>query len=216
MLRPLLLKTLYARAVLLMRKDLHELPADPLKFEGYLVTEASPEDLAEIRKDPETKNPDAHAQRLKAGHTCYCTKKNNEIVATGWVSTGTCSLFFGSKDQILFMPLDKGSAYCYDIVTAAKYKMLGIGYKSFDHVIHSVRGKGYRALYSVGDPRNRAATRVHLALGFKPVKFLHVIRLGGLKKCLVTGKIKESHLPGLIPELEKKLVPIDAIRGSLA
>ncbi|MGH7197783.1 MAG: GNAT family N-acetyltransferase [Candidatus Omnitrophota bacterium] len=187
-----------------MRKDLRELPADPLKFKGYLVAEASPEDMAAIQKHPETKDPEAYEKRLKAGHTCYCTKKGDEIVATGWASADRCSLFFGSKDEIVFMPLDKESAYSYDIITTSRYRMLGIGYKSFNHVMHSLRGKGYRYQYAVVDPRNRASARLHLAFGFKPVKFLHVIRLGGLRKCLVTGTIKESHLPYLVPELQKR------------
>ena len=72
--------------LIIMRKDLGEPAGRDLNFKGVVFCEAGPGDIRYMNSQPETRRPEVHANRLKAGHACYCLKKAGDIVSFVWVS----------------------------------------------------------------------------------------------------------------------------------
>ena len=119
--------------------------------------------------------------RLERGCRCFASLAEGEVVAYGWVSTGT--EWIGELGLEIRPPADE--AYVWNCVTLPAHRLRGYFAALLRHVTRTAREEGVRRLW-IGSV-DGGAERALVGAGFRPVLRFGVSSLLGLRWLSVRG-----------------------------
>jgi ribosomal protein S18 acetylase RimI-like enzyme len=117
-------------------------------------------------------------ERLKAGHLCFLSEKNGDIVSYTWVCFNEA--FVDELERRIRIGSD--SAYRYDDYTVPKFRGMGILpavlLTASDYLFQS----GIKEIYDLVESNNHPSLRVYLKIGSRKLGEITFIRLFNLRR----------------------------------
>jgi hypothetical protein len=114
------------------------------------------------------------ADRLAAGHRCFATWLDGQLVAVRWLATGTPHV------EYLDLPLElaDGEVYHYDTFTGAAVRRRGISAASQARLFETLHDEGFESSIRAVLPENRAAVADAVRAGYRPLGRIGYVKLG--------------------------------------
>lgn len=162
---------------ILLRRSTAAIPDDPIG-PRYSFGIATPDDIDFIMRHPEALPADVYQRRLSNGDRCYCMKRDREIAACNWVRFSSCCVLCGFANGFQLQPLGAGQAFTYDLYTYEAYRREGIGLAIKIAVMHELARDGFREVCALVAPHNTGSLKIHLRLGYLPVRMVYGYRIG--------------------------------------
>lgn len=131
------------------------------------------------------------ADRLQAGHRCFGTWRDDELLGARWVATGSPRIEYLD----LALPLEDGEVYQYDSFTAPGHRRRGVSAVSQAELAASLAAEGRARLVRAVLPENRAAVRDAEKAGYRRSGRIGFVRIGRLRREL--RRKERSGLPQL-------------------
>lgn len=170
-------KKYYHNAILLKKPlDGVESPAIPA---GHDFRPATRDDLDFIIRHPEALPAQVYSNRLLRGDRCYCLSDGKEILSYNWVAYSSCCVLCGFERGIGFLPLSEGQAFTYDFYTYTARRGGGLGGLMKHLLLQELARQGMREVYTLVMPHGTASLKIHLKLGYEPLRMVYGYRLQG-------------------------------------
>ena len=166
---------------ILYRRTLADLPDARIEDDGIVTGWCTPEHLDQIRDHPEGRAREVHDRRVASGDRCHFLSVNGRIACTNWITLTRGAALCGQDPEIRFMSLEPGQCFTYDLYTYQDFRKRGLGRLLKHRLIQAVRDEGFHMTFGMVDPRNIPSSRLHLRLGYTPVKEVYLYRIG--RKC---------------------------------
>lgn len=190
------LKTYFLQPRLLLLQDLlQRIPFQPLRlacFSLFLLDQipmlplCSEEEGSEIRPgcldDIEEllrceNKREIFLRRFQAGERCLVALRNGRIVGYEWFSPAPVHLEERYRYPIK-VPSD--TLYVYDAYVTPEFRRQGVWRRLMQQILHSANQSGRKKVLLLIDCENEHSMRLHLRLGFYPVKRVLYFRLCGI------------------------------------
>ena len=176
-----------------MKKDMtSNLPS--VKPTDYSFRQANLQDIRYISEQPESLNYEVYKDRLSKGHICYCAYNQDEVMCYVWFSFNTCGLFFGTANEVKFLPLSSNQVYSYNLYTYNKFRKKGIASQLHRYCNLSLRAKGITERCSIIGPSFIASMKISLSNGFVPQRMVYVFGIKKYKKVFIGPQKASSDL----------------------
>jgi ribosomal protein S18 acetylase RimI-like enzyme len=121
--------------------------------------------------------------RLRAGHRCFGTWLEGELVAARWVATESARVEYLD----LALTLEDGEAYHYDSFTAPGHRRRGVSVASQVELAATLAAEGRTCIVRAVLPENRAAIRDAEKAGYRRRGRIGFVRIGRLRRELRSG-----------------------------
>lgn len=91
-----------------------------------------------------------------------------------WFSFKTCGLFFGTQNEVQFLPLKHFQAYSYNLYTYKKFRQKGIASQLHKFCNIYLKNKGIKERLCVIGPSFVGSMKISLSNGFEPKRMVFV------------------------------------------
>jgi len=174
--------TIYRRVVVMERRLDDTLPevAARVPARVALLTLGDLEPYARLRPDAEATTA---RQRLAQGHQCFAVWHERQIVHAGWAATRDAWVDYLSCT----FPLGAGDVYQFDSFTVPAFRGLDLAGARIAWMARHLRASGFRRLFAVVWPENRAGFRPLEKMGYRRCGWLRVVGLGRWRHVIASG-----------------------------
>jgi SAM-dependent methyltransferase/GNAT superfamily N-acetyltransferase len=173
----ILARTVYRRLIVLERSLDESVP----KLEAQIpvtIDLLQPDEAAEyVRFHPILTLAEVQ-RRLAAGHWCFVVRHEGAMVHAGWAVAGRAWIdYLGCE-----LPLGAGEAYQYGSYTTPAYRGRDLAGARVAMMARWLNARGYRRLLAAVLPENWTAFRPLEKVGYRPVGWIGVVRVGRWRK----------------------------------
>jgi ribosomal protein S18 acetylase RimI-like enzyme len=123
------------------------------------------------------------ADRLRAGHRCFGTWLEGELVGARWVATESPRIEYLD----LVLPLEDGEVYHYDSFTSPSRRRRGVSVASQAELATTLAAEGRTCIVRAVLPENRAAVRDAEKAGYRRRGRIGYVRVGRWRRELLFG-----------------------------
>jgi len=128
--------------------------------------------------------------RLEHGGKCFVVRHKGSIVNACWTAEGSVWVdYLGCTIE-----LARDEAYVYNNYTAPRFRNLGIPLVRAVEMLRHFRALGYRRLYAVVVPENKAAFRPAQKAGYRPIGVIGYVRIGPWRHYMLSAWHRRHNL----------------------
>lgn len=175
---------------IVLKKPLDEaISLNPVEGARWCLADST--DVEAMIAHPEGLSEKLYRNRVANGDSCYCLKRDGELLVYNWVRFTACCANCGRHDGFHFLPLQAGQAFTYDFYTYIKHRRQGLGGFLKAALLQDLQSKGVHEVLTIVEPGNESSLRVHMRLGYQPVTTAYGYSLFGVTRSFV-GSARET------------------------